>query len=427
MGRLDTFVAPQPKRWVIRAMTPVNRVFMLGGIPLLRDVPLLRRVPGIRGVTNIRVFDFPAADQARLAVVCGAGKATFVTPNHPEFFTDWMIDKEVLARVSPWAAAWATHGVVNGLGRAMQKFWLANNLIAQIPGNAGAAREHSVTWSLTGNGVLLHPEGAVGWHADTVAPLLPGAAEMAGEALERGRWERPGFQAWVAPVVWKLVFLRDVERELAAECAYVEKRLRIAVESGLPPPRRVYRIYEELLARAEARSGLVADRSLPFSERHEALITHLERQLSGELTLSEGQEPQRVARRWLRENRGHERYSAVKALSGEIALQRRIGPFAFANPLVTQEELAEHLKRIRNDYCAGTLRDTLNRFVPQPAAPRRAILRVPEPIGLHAWQGSAAEATEELRRRMQAAIDTINAELASSTPRVTYPNPFHAG
>ena len=36
----------------------------------------------------------------------------------------------------------------------------------------------------------------------------------------------------------------------------------------------------------------------------------------------------------------------------------------------TQEGLAEHIKRIRNDYCKGTLRDTLNRFVPQPAGPR---------------------------------------------------------
>ena len=70
--------------------------------------------------------------------VCGPGKATFIAPNHPEFFTDWMIDKEISARVSPLAAAWATHVVVNGIGWLAQKFWLANNLIAQIPGNSAA-------------------------------------------------------------------------------------------------------------------------------------------------------------------------------------------------------------------------------------------------------------------------------------------------
>ena len=62
-------------------------------------------------------------------------------------------------------------------------------------------------------------------------------------------------------------------------------------------------------------------------------------------------------------------------------------PFAFAGETITQEGIAEHLKRIRNDYCEGSLRDTLNRFVPQPAGPRRAIIRVPEPLGLHDFNG----------------------------------------
>ena len=77
--------------------------------------------------------------------------------------------------------------MVNGLGKLVQKFWLANNLIAQIPGNSEPAREHSVDWALKGNVVLLHPEGAVGWHGNYVAPLMPGAVEMALEALKRGR------------------------------------------------------------------------------------------------------------------------------------------------------------------------------------------------------------------------------------------------
>ena len=42
-----------------------------------------------------------------------------------------------------------------------------------------------------------------------------------GGAAARPR-SRSGFQAFVAPVVWKLVFQRDVEPELLAECAYVE-------------------------------------------------------------------------------------------------------------------------------------------------------------------------------------------------------------
>jgi len=129
------------------------------------------RFAGLRGVADVRHIDFPAADQQRLKACCGEGRATFITPNHPEFFTDWMIDKEIVSRVSPLAASWATNGVVNGLGRLMQKFWLANNLIAQIPGNNEAAKAHSVAGVLKGHGVLLHPEGGVGWHGDYVGAV----------------------------------------------------------------------------------------------------------------------------------------------------------------------------------------------------------------------------------------------------------------
>ena len=55
------------------------------------------------------------------------------------------------------------------------------------------------------------------------------------------------------------------------------------------------------------------------------------------------------------------------------------------------------MKRIRNDYCDGSLRDTLNRFVPQPAGPRRAHIRVPEPLGLHDFEGSEDDVLELLR------------------------------
>ena len=144
-----------------------------------------------------------------------------------------MIDKEIVARVTPLAASWATNGVVNGLGRLAQKFWLANNLIAQIPGNSAPARAIRSPGPLQGHGVLLHPEGAVGWHGDYVAPLMPGAVEMAAEALDAGAHADPAFQAWVAPVVWKLEFRAMSMPNLLAECAYVEGRLKIGARGAV--------------------------------------------------------------------------------------------------------------------------------------------------------------------------------------------------
>ena len=167
-----------------------------------------------------------------------------------------MIDKEIVSRVSPLAASWATHGVVNGLGRMMQRFWLANNLIAQIPGNSGAAKEHSVEWALKGHGVLLHPEGGVGWHANVVGQLLPGAVEMGLEALKRGRAADQDFKVWIAPAVWKLAFTRNVEPALVRECTYVERSLKIERRAADTLPERVHNIYATLLSRDEADCGI---------------------------------------------------------------------------------------------------------------------------------------------------------------------------
>jgi hypothetical protein len=425
VSRLDVFVAPKPNPALIRLMAAVNRVVMLRGIPGFRDINPFNRLAGLRGIANVRHIDFPHADRERLAAACGPGKATFVTPNHPEFFTDWMLDKEIMSGISPLAAYWATHGVVNGLGGLMQKFWLANNLIAQIPGNNDAAREHSVQWAMKGHGVLLHHEGGVGWHGDFVAPLLPGAVEMGLEALKRGRAAAPGFQAYVAPVVWKLAFLRDVEPELAAECAYIERSLKIARDPADPLPERVYRIYSVLLAQDEAAAGLDADPMGAFVARQEKLVAALAAQLGGLIGSNEVDVADllRQARRWARESGGDaDRQKEVRKLAETIQRVRRIGPWAWAEATISQENIAEHLKRIRNDYCKGSWRDAANRFVPQPVGPRRAHIRVPEPIALHTFDGSAAEALDLLRSRMQVAIDDIGAKVRPS--RVVYPNPF---
>lgn len=430
LSKIDVFVAPRPNPALIRIMTVVNRVVMLRGIPGFRDLLPFNRVAGLRGVANVRHIDFPDDDRQRLKACCGAGKATFITPNHPEFFTDWMVDKEIVSQVSPLAAFWATHGVVNGLGRIMQKFWLANNLIAQIPGNSGAAKEHSIAWALKGHGVLLHPEGGVGWHANVVGPLLPGAVEMGFEALKRGRATDQDLRVWIAPVVWKLAFTKNVEPALAQECGYVEKNLKIERRATDTLPERVYHIYATLLSRDEIACGMVPDERASYAARHKELLLELSRRLGERISVDPGAnetaELLRRSRRWLRENTGDaERQKQVRTLADTIQRLQRVGPWASANPRITQEEIAEHLKRIRNDYCKGTLRDTINRFVPQPAGPRCAHIRVPEPLGLHTYPGSIEDAVAELHSRMQAAVTTTVAELEAAGGFIFYPNPFY--
>ncbi len=432
MTKLDVFVPPRPKRWMIRFTSVLNRIMMLQGVPILRNLWPFRLIPGIRPIADVREFDFPQVDLDRLRALCGPGRATFIAPNHPEFFTDWMIDKELLWRAAPMAAAWATHTVVNGLGGLMQKFWLANNLIAQIPGNSEPSQKLSVEWAAKGHGILLHPEGAVGWHNDFVADLKPGAIEMAAEALELGRKSNPAFRAFVVPVVWKLVFLEDAEQGLLSEAAYVEDRLNVE------PPRNsassaghVFHIYDTLLARDAAKYG-VAVPAASLRERREKIATVIEQRLAAAVGAPDkvGRGSlMRLGRRWIRENKASADLAAlskVRALSDDLARIIRLGDFAFEDRRITQEQVAEHLKRLRNDYCTGTIRDSINRLLPQPVAPRRAIIRVAEPIEITDPAVNVEAGVAELRRRLQSALDAINDELASQGAVRHYPNPFRA-
>ena len=432
-SRLMTFKAPTPSWRQIKLLVPVNRWLFLGGIPGLRSLPGIGRIPGIRGLTNIPKLDFPKADEQRLKQATASTNACFIVPNHPEFFTDWMLDKEIMTRVAPRAASWATHDVVNGMGKGPQKFWLKNNLIAQIPGAGGAeGKAYSIEWALKGNSVLLHPEGAVGWHGDLIGRIYPGAVDMAVEAAKRADGNR---RVLVAPVIWKLKFNKDVEPGLHKELDYVEKSLELPVTShSIGLAQRLYNAYDALLARDETKYG-IHPTSAPFFERQDTLIAKLLVML-GDALDERGAEPARHdstdeqirrGERWLRSvDRKSELAKPVQKLVRNLRLLGRFGANIYTDELLTQEHIAESIKRIRNDYCAGTTRDTVNNFLPQPAGPRTAHIRIPEPLDVSALMAttSVPAMIDDLRARMQIALDEINRELAAKGNVITYPNVF---
>ena len=439
-GRLMTFKAPEPSYRLIRFLTPVNRWLNLGGIPGLRSIPLIGDVPGIRGLVNIPVIDFPSEHEQRLESAVSPKNACFIVPNHPEFFTDWMLDKEVMSRLAPRTASWATHSVVNGMGARGQKFWLMNNLIAQIPGVGGqAGKTYSIDWALKGHNVLLHPEGGVGWHNDLISPLFPGAIDMAMEASRRG----DGRTAMVAPVVWKLKFNRNVERGLHGELDYVENSLAIEKSSrGDNPALRLFQIYSSLLARVEARYGVHPSNGNYF-DRQDLLIGKICDLLGGTCDRLEvegvnlpdnGASMEDVAKdlirhseRWLRGSlEKTDDTKSVQTLIKDLRQLRRMHRGIYEGASLTQEHVAESIKRIRNDYCKGTLRDSMNQFVPQPVGPRTAHLRVPEPLNVGEMMEtmSSTEMVAVLQARMQTALDEINVDLAAQNKFISYSNPF---
>lgn len=455
---LTTFAAPRPRRWLIAALVPVNRVLCLGGIPGLRRLPLLGRVPGIRGLADVVRMDLPPDAKARLKSGVNGQTAAFVVPNHPEFFTDWMLDKELCTRVAPMTANWATHAVVNGMGRTMQRFWLANNLIAQIPGSNGqAGKDYSVCWAAQGHAVLLHPEGQVGWHNDYVGPLFPGVVEMALATVEQLAEENVRREVFIAPVVWKLKFVRDEAARLIREMSYVEAALGLRVDQRFGLGERLHEAYATLLQRDATKWHASISLSEPYWRAQarllEKLAAHLNQLVVGlggalpeppaqmpGLQVSPSEQASQAYRvqlahadRLLRSLDDAETDAArlLRELIGDMRRILRVRPEMYPRATLTQEQIAENIKRLRNDYCFGSLRDNVNRFIPRPAGSRIAYVRVPQPLNITqaaqtAQQSPAIveELLAQLRERMQQALDGINDELHARGAFIEYPNPF---
>jgi len=432
--RLTTFVTPRPSALVMRALVPVNRALCLGGVPGLRGLPGLRRVPGIRGLSDVVRVDWPHAHLERLRQVVNPATAAFIAPNHPEFFTDWMLDKELSARAAPLMASWATHEVVNGMGAIAQWFWLKNNLIAQIPGAGGAAgRAHSVEWALRGHGVLLHPEGAVGWHADRIAPLFPGVVDMALEAAALAVRRGMDRTVHVVPVVWKLRFTGDVMAALGGELARAEAALGITAGGG-DPARRVARAYTLVLAREAAALGMAVDARADYfaiqRQLLEGIAVRLRQGLSAAVNdlpepaadpLDEARALLRAAERWLRQPQGDAARIRQLTRAGRRCL--RLTPEMVSAAHWHQEDLAENIKRQRIDWRLGGWREAVHRFIPVPARARVAHVRVAPPMGVAPAARSAA-LLAQLRGSLQHTLDALLDEIAPLRLGPRFASPF---
>ncbi|HKA25611.1 MAG TPA: hypothetical protein VKF80_11580 [Candidatus Eisenbacteria bacterium] len=392
--------------------------------PLMDALGILNRYVILPGVLRVAEIDFPQADLTRLRATLRQTGATFLAPHHPEFTTDWLIDKEIARRSSALMAHWASYEVVN-IHPVAQWVWLRNNLIANAPGGAG--KEYSVRWALAGHGVLLHPEGVPSWHGDRVGPLVPGVIDMALEAARQG-----GGRATVAPLVWKLRFRGDVSRELHQAITHIERMLGVPSAAKLPLEQRFAALQALLLERSMARYGKARTISVgTFFADQEQHVQSLFHDLESRHGTSEGD----------RRRRAHALRRALLAAAGAdperarqdrraLAEIERLGHFTeeyYGGPTLTQEQIAESLTQIRLALAGRGLREGLFGVLPVAVARRVASIRVPDPLTVTSDDTSAEKRQEllhELRDRLQGALDRLGAELEPAVGRYRRPNPF---
>ena len=403
------FPVPRPSPALMAALGVVNRWCML------------------RWRFRVATIDFPRADRERLARVTKRDTAAFLAPNHPEFGLDWMIDKELSTLFAPRMAAWAAHDIIAGA----PWFWLRNNLVSHRGG--AAAIDYSVEWALRGNVVLLHPEGSVHWTSGHVHPLFPGIADMALETARRsaGGSARPVF---IAPIVWRLHYTRDVTAGIHRDMAVIERALGLRSGNGSGIAERFQLLQEEVLALRMARFGF--DRSavarLHFFARQSAFRRCL---LDVLLCRHQGERGCSIERTLLRLSKA----SLDRDDRARLAEVNRLGGFSeevYDKPTLTQEEIGESLKRLRAALVRDGFRNALHNALPRPYGPRIAHVRTLEPIRIDAEHASGDSESriryrDELLTRtrgvMQARLDSLGRELAAMTDPFRHPNPFYRG
>lgn len=383
-----TFRKPRPNFFLMRVLGFISRWLLL------------------RGYFRISRIDLPALDLGRLSSAVNPATAAFIGPNHPEFGFDWIMDKEISTRVAPRVASWASAEIV----ATAPWFWGRNNLIAHDGG--AEATGHSVTWALEGNGVLLHPEGSVHWTADAIHPLFHGIAEMACEAARRAN----GRPVYIVPIVWKVRYLDDISEGLHEEMDVIERHLGLP-ESGAVNVAARFRALQHLILDSRMRVfGFNPEwvTGLDFFARQDAFRDWLLEKLESRYTIEASPSIERTIARFKRAIPREHRDDRQK--TDEAMRLLGFSRVVYDKSTLTQEQIAESLKRHRATLVRGGLRNTIHNFLPKPHGPRVAHVRVPDPILVDPASASAppedraayvATLIELARHRMQDALDTI--------------------
>jgi hypothetical protein len=419
---------PTPNSVVMWLLGVVNRWLLLTGLPALRLIPVLRDLPLVHGYFWVRALDIPALDRSNLEKAVNHDTVAFMAPNHPEFGTDWMIDKEISTLVAPRMASWADRGIV----AAAPRFWAMNNLIANDGGEA--AKDYSIERALKGEGVLLHPEGSVRWTNDRVHPLFPGIAQMAMKAAARTH-----APVYIAPLVWKYRFVGDVSGRIHREMGIIEDGLGLARMESTSVPLRFAALQTNILEMRMRRFGYEEIVSTgDFFERQRAFRQHLIDVLEERYPIgSIEQVDKRIARitRTIRRQLSSASGARRAELKEDMTMAdeaKRLGEFSrdvYGTDMLSQEQLFESLKRTRDRLMRRGWKNTLANMLPRPFGPRVVHVGVPQAIRVSAVGAAHASDYEtsllELTRsRMQEKLDEINARLAPEVARYAHPNPF---
>jgi hypothetical protein len=407
------FTTPKPNRFVMSVSGVLSEWFLLQGVPGLRAIPKVREIPLVGGYFKVSRVVIAPEDDAIIRATTDPKNAFFIGPNHPEFTTDWLLDKYISRRYAPGISSWAAASIING---PLKPFWMANNLIGNNGGER--AKRYSIDCALAGKGTLLHPEGTVRWRGDKVFDLLPGIVDMSIEAAKQCRAEGSRRPVFILPLVWKMLYDGDIEGALIRELKKLEYAFKLPDNSSLPTAERYLRLQQNLLVSQMSRFGFdAAGRGVPDPDLAREFFHVLLDELGAKYGVERNEaDLHRTLHRLYRASRDAKN-RVDRAKVEELQRLASYSPETFEKDFFFQEEIAEGIQFIKQIFFTKGY-DAVRASLPKPFGWRTVVIRAAQPIDVTAALrqcGDESQLAQSLLRELKSRMDKKLEELQSGT------------
>ncbi len=369
----------------------------------------------MRRVQWLREFEFSGLEHLR--PLLGRGDGVLITPNHPDF-SDPGVMFEMSRRLGQSFCYMAAYQIFAG-NAGLRRYILPRIGVFPVDREGADRASYAAGLDLLVKGrhpLVIFPEGEIYHLADRLTPFREGAAAMAVSAARKRAETRK--TVWIVPVAIKYRFLDgyDPLPELHDLMDDLEARFNWAVVPGRPLMDRMYRYAEGLLTLKEL-EYFNEPRPGPLKERIANFLAQILDEMEVRHQIPRRNVPAPIRVKELRR-------SCLKALADPQttpeqksrlrldleALFLAISLFSYPGNYVRECPTVERLAEILTKFEQDTLR--VNQ--PAPRSPRRAVVRLGEPIDVGRRlepggrsPGLGATLTAELESRIQSLLDEI--------------------
>ncbi len=369
----------------------------------------------MRRIQWLREFEFEGLEHLRPLLTRGDG--VLITPNHPDF-SDPGVMFEMSRRVGRSFCSMAAYQIFTG-NAGLRRFLLPRLGVFPVDREGADRASYAAGLDILVRGrhpLVVFPEGEIYHLADRLTPLREGAAAMAVSAARKQL--AAGRTVWIVPAAIKYRFLDgyDPLPELHELMDDLEARFTWSKVPGRPLIDRLYRYAEGLLTLKEL-EHLDAPRTGPLKARIGALLAHILDGMEERHHIPPRPLPAPVRVKDLRRaclleladpQTTPERKATLRRDLDDLflAIQLFSYPGDYVRECPTVERLAEILTKFEQD--------SLRVNQPAPRSPRRAVVRLGEPIDVGRRlapggrsPGLGSTLTAELETRIQALLDEI--------------------